>query len=106
MSKEAAIMFYNATLSILNAIVDIYELIDDNIPEVFIAEVVGIISLKVAAILSLMPTALKVILAIADVAFALIASSISYFGYHKQGFYIGFLRNGFLNWDFVCGTME
>ena len=89
-------MFYNATLSILNAIVDIYELIDDNIPEVFIAEVVGIISLKVAAIISLMPTALKVIL----------ASAISYFGYHKQGFYIGFLRNGFLNWDFVCGIME
>lgn len=71
MSKEAAIMFYNATLSILNTIVDIYELIDNNVPEVFITEVVGIISLKVAAILSLMPTALKLILAIAVVAFAL-----------------------------------
>ena len=106
MSKEAAIMFYNATLSILNTIVDIYELIDDNVPEVFIAEVVGIISLKVAAILSLIPTALKAILAIAVVAFTLIASAISYFGYHKQGFYIGFLRNGFLSRDFVCGTME
>lgn len=99
-------MFYNATLSILNAIVDIYELIDDNVPKVFIEEVVGIISLKVAAILSLMPTVSKVILAIAVVTFALIASAISYFGYHKQGFYIGFLRNGYLSLDFVCGTIE
>ena len=53
-----------------------------------------------------MPTALKVILAIAVVAFALIASAISYFEYHKQGFYIGFIRNGFLSRDFVCDIME
>ena len=105
-TKEAAIMFYNAVIDLLNLIIDVYDAINTAFPEEFIGKVIASISSKISLFIAALPNLLKVILAIVVLAFALIAAIICYFGYHQQGFYIGYLRRGLFYWTFECGIIN
>ena len=90
----------------LNLIIDVYDAINTAFPEEFIGKVIASISSKISLFIAALPNLLKVILAIVVLAFALIAAIICYFGYHQQGFYIGYLRRGLFYWTFECGIIN
>lgn len=105
LTKESAVAFYNSVYSIFNTVTDIYSNISESLPY-FLEVAVTSIASKLNLLIAALPTALKVIVAVVAVGLALIVAIIAWFGYHEKGFYIGLLRNGFLNWTFECGTIE
>ena len=116
-SKDLAIGIYNFMAEIINNFFDVLEIISIAKATTlstlvsFIENLALKISSSIVSYINAIPSGffgslIKILLTVVVIGAALILAACFGFGMFEKGFYIGFIRYGFMNWNFVMGVYE